>query len=138
MYDRKKLFSPDCPGGPVRARGPVRRCCLSCVPCNPPTTTSPRSLRPLRFQWRWATCLPGGGASERIQGSLMPFTRAKLTGQTRTSLKPGPACASRSRGGQQPAPTWRRPRKQRLDASETSRGPLLFLISVSAFATLAV
>lgn len=42
MYDRKKSSSPDCPGGPVRARGPVLPvlCSLQPPPHQPPLSAA--------------------------------------------------------------------------------------------------
>lgn len=121
----EKSYSPRRPGGPVRVRGPVAP--MLPVLCSLPPIAS--RLAPQASEV--ITGLPG--AVPQRDPALMPSTRAKLTGQTRTSLKQPCVCPRSAGGGCSPAPTWRGP-EQRLDASETHRGsaPCSFLISVSA------
>ena len=50
------------------------------APMLPVLFPGPGSLQPLCFQWGGRPVCPGDGASERIQGPLMPLTRTELTG----------------------------------------------------------
>lgn len=71
MYDRKKLSSPDCPGGHVKREGTWAGAPMLpvCVPCNPHHHQPPLSAAFALSVEVGTTCLPRGGASRRIQGS---------------------------------------------------------------------